>query len=145
MSMTPEGKVKEKVKKLLKSMGIYYHMPVQNGMGSPSLDFICCAWGRYLAIETKAPKEVPTERQKITMQEISTSGGMVFVVRDDETLAMLEATLRLMQPCLSQNLSSGLRVVGPTETSTTSRKRSPKSARNSTSSLSTDAPEGPTA
>lgn len=131
--MTPEGKVKEKVKRLLKRFKVYYHMPVVNGMGSPTLDFICCAWGHYFAIETKAPKEWPTDRQKVTMKEISEAGGFVFVVRDDESLALLEATLELMEPCLAKNLRLGLRAVGPIETTTPSRKRSRKSAPSSTS------------
>lgn len=131
--MTPEGKVKEKVKRVLKRFKVYYHMPVINGMGSPTLDFICCAWGQYFAIETKAPKEWPTDRQKITMKEISEAGGFVFVVRDDESLLLLETTLELMEPCRAKNLRSGLRAVGPIETSTTSRKRSRKSAPSSTS------------
>jgi hypothetical protein len=131
--VTPEGKVKEKVKRLLKRFGIYFHMPVMNGMGAPTLDFVCCAWGQYLAIETKAPKEWPTDRQKITMKEMSESGAFVFVVRDDESLLLLEATLELMEPCHAKNLRLGLRAVGPIETSTTSRKRSRKSAADSIS------------
>lgn len=131
--MTPEGRVKDKVKRLLKRFKVYYHMAVLNGMGSPSLDFICCAWGFYFAIETKAPKEWPTERQKLTMKEISEAGGFVFVVRDDESLLMLEAHLELMEPCLAKNLRLGLQAVGPIETTTPSRKRSRKSAPDSIS------------
>jgi hypothetical protein len=81
---TPEGKVKEQVKKVLKAAGAYYHMPVQNGMGSPTLDFICCFRGAYFAIETKAPGGQPTPRQKHTMYEIEyTGGGVVFVIDGD--------------------------------------------------------------
>ena len=61
---TPEGKVKEKVKKLLKAHGAYYHMPVQNGMGAPSLDFIGCHRGLYYGIETKAGNKQPTPARK---------------------------------------------------------------------------------
>lgn len=94
--MTPEGKVKEKVKKLLKLLGIYYHMPVMNGMGAPTLDFICCFNGKYIAIETKAPGKKPTPRQLITMREIEKAGGWVFVVANDDDLLALEATLRIL-------------------------------------------------
>lgn len=92
---TPEGKVKERVKKLLRSFDIYWHMPVQNGMGAPSLDFICCVRGYYLAIETKAPGKKPTPRQELTMGDISKAGGFVFVVSDDESFERLEAFLNL--------------------------------------------------
>lgn len=78
--MTPEGKVKEQVKKLLKEYGAYYHMPVQNGMGAPTLDFICCFRGRYLAIEAKAPGKLPTPRQLKTMDQIQVAGGFAVAV-----------------------------------------------------------------
>lgn len=93
---TPEGKVKDRVKKLLKSFKcIYYHMPVQNGMGAPSLDFICCVRGYYLAIETKAPGKKPTPRQELTIAAITQAQGFVFVVSDDDSFIQLEAFLNL--------------------------------------------------
>ena len=83
--MTPEGKVKDKVKKLLSAYGAWYHMPVQNGMGKPTLDFTICFCGRFLAVETKAPGEVPTKRQEQTMKEIRAlrAGGVALVVDGD--------------------------------------------------------------
>lgn len=81
--MTPEGLVKERVKRMLKAYGAYWHCPVQNGMGAPSLDFICCFKGRYFAVETKAPGKKPTPRQEITMQQIRDAGGKVFVIDGD--------------------------------------------------------------
>lgn len=94
-AMTPEGKIKEKVKKLLKEYGdeLYYHMPVQNGMGTPSLDFICCYRGHYFAIETKAPDKDLTERQRVTADEMQRAGGTVFRVRDQSDLSTLEMWL----------------------------------------------------
>ena len=90
---TPEGKIKEQVKKVLAKYGVYWHCPVQNGMGSPSLDFICAHYGRYVAIETKAPGKKPTERQWNTMARITAAGGVCFVVHDSVSLAALEAWL----------------------------------------------------
>lgn len=78
--MTPEGKVKDQVKKLLREAGAYYHMPVLNGMGAPTLDIIGCHRGAFFAIETKAPGKKPTERQLQTMEAMSAAGGTVFVV-----------------------------------------------------------------
>lgn len=78
--MTPEGKVKDRVKKLLKEAGAYYHLPVLNGMGAPTLDIIGCHRGAFFAIETKAPGKKPTERQLQTMEAMSAAGGTVFVV-----------------------------------------------------------------
>lgn len=96
--MTPEGKVKEKVKKLLKEFGVYYHMPVQNGMGKPSLDFVCCHKGRFLAIETKTEKGKLTTRQQVTMDEMQAAGAIVLVIRgesDGETFNLLRCFLEL--------------------------------------------------
>jgi len=91
--MTPEGKVKEKVKKLLKAHGAYYHMPVQNGMGAPSLDFIGCHRGLYYGIETKAGNNQPTPRQETTISQIRAAGGLAFVVNEVSGLEELEAWL----------------------------------------------------
>jgi len=96
--VTPEGKVKEKVKKVLKEFGVYYHMPVTNGMGKPSLDFICCHKGRFLAIETKTEKGKLTLRQEATIDEMQKAGAIVLVIRgesDSETFAILRSFLEL--------------------------------------------------
>jgi hypothetical protein len=98
MSRTAEGVIKDQVKALLKKHKVYYHMAVLNGMGAPSLDFICCHDGRYIAIETKAPGKKPTPRQEITMNEIAFAGGFVFVVSCQQELDILEAYLNLIGP-----------------------------------------------
>ncbi len=83
MAQTPEGKVKDRVKKLLKSYGAYYHMVVTNGMGAPTLDFIGCYLGRFFAIETKAHDKYMTARQEITATVIRDAGGVVFLINDE--------------------------------------------------------------
>ena len=94
--MTPEGKVKAQIKKVLEKHGAYYHMPVQNGMGAPTLDFIGCCNGRYIAVEAKAPGKKPTERQEVTMGKIRASGGTCFVVSNADEAAALDAFLTLI-------------------------------------------------
>lgn len=97
--MTPEGKVKNLVKGILDEAKAYYHMPVQNGMGKPSLDFIVCHRGRFIAIETKTAKGDPTLRQKMTMDEMQAAGAIVIVVRgtgDAESLTYLKNMLELI-------------------------------------------------
>lgn len=82
--MTPEGKVKADVKKALAAEGVYYFMPVSNGMGRHGIpDFICCVGGIYLAIETKAGKGKTTALQEREMQHIRDAGGHALVVRED--------------------------------------------------------------
>lgn len=84
---TPEGRVKEKVKKSLgKYKGsIYYNMPVPHGYGRPMLDFVGCFHGRFFAIETKAPGEVPTTRQEGTSEDMRLGDAKVFVIDGDTT------------------------------------------------------------
>ena len=92
MAMTPEGAVKAKVKKLLEAYGCYYLMPVQNGMGSPTLDFLGCHNGRFFSIETKAPGKKPTPRQEVTIKKIQLAKGPAFVIDGD--LSTLELWLQ---------------------------------------------------
>ena len=80
---TPEGAVKAKVRRLLAKYSVYVHAPVMNGMGAPSLDFICCLSGLYFAIETKAPGKKPTPRQEVTIAQIKHARGRVFVIDGD--------------------------------------------------------------
>lgn len=89
MGQTPEGKVKAAVKKLLKKHGVYFYMPVQNGMGVVGIpDFICCIRGHFMAIETKAPgkRNNTTANQKRQLALISEAGGIALVVDDPAQL-----------------------------------------------------------
>lgn len=93
--MTPEGKVKQQVKKLLDTYGAWYFLPVSNGMGRHGVpDFICCHRGVFITIETKAAGKKPTRLQDIEMGNISNAGGVAFVVSGDAGLQELEAALR---------------------------------------------------
>lgn len=88
--MTPEGKVKKKVSALLKERGVYYFMPVQNGMGKPGLDYHCIHKGVGFCVETKAPGGKLTARQELTATEVRDAGGYVFKVEGAGSLAHLE-------------------------------------------------------
>lgn len=85
MAQTPEGKVKDAVKKLLKSRGIWFFMPAANGFGKVGVpDIICCADGKFLAIETKAPgkRNNTTPNQERCIDEIRGAKGWALVVDD---------------------------------------------------------------
>ena len=88
--MTPEGKVKAKVKRALAKMGheCWAFMPVQTGFGAPSLDFMLCVRGRFVAIETKAPGKKLTPLQETTKAAMEAAGAIVLVVWDEDTLAI---------------------------------------------------------
>jgi hypothetical protein len=80
MADTPETKVKARIRGLLKAHGAYWHSPVQNGMGTPALDFHVCHRGRYCSIEAKAHGKHLTPRQELTKRDIEAAGGKVFVI-----------------------------------------------------------------
>lgn len=84
--MKPEAKVKADVKKLLNSYGeeLDHFWPVQNGMGSPSLDCIGCFHGLHFEIETKAPGKRPTARQEQTILKKQKAKSPVFVIDSSE-------------------------------------------------------------
>lgn len=93
MAQTPEGKVKDKIKKYLKSQRIWYYMPVQTGWGVAGIpDFVCCWRGMFLGIETKAPGKLRnvSVHQKRIGGEIIEHGGMWVVV---DSVQMLEEYL----------------------------------------------------
>ena len=83
MATTPEGKVKQKVKEYLKSIGAWYYMPVSNGMGrSGCPDILVCFDGKFLAFETKAPGKINnvTPNQQREIDEITRANGLAHVV-----------------------------------------------------------------
>ena len=90
--MTPEGKVKESIKRKLKALGAWYFMPVSNGMGQVGIpDIICCYKGVFIAIEAKAPgkKSNLTVNQKRVLIEIQNARGFAWVVDDPADIPML--------------------------------------------------------
>ena len=82
--MTPEGKVKAQVKKILDEHGVYYFCPATGGYGRSGIpDFICCFKGKFMAIECKAGVGKLTALQHRELQRIQDAGGECFVVRED--------------------------------------------------------------
>lgn len=92
--MTPEGRVKAAVNRLLdKYKSIYKFMPVPGGFGASSLDYLLCVNGKFVAIETKAPGKKPTDRQRRIAAQIERAGGVVFIIDSADALHPLEAYL----------------------------------------------------
>ena len=98
MANTPEGKVKDKVGKLLRKHGCYYHMPVTGGWGRSALDYIGCHNGLFFSIETKAPGKIPTDRQEQIIAEVERAQGRVFVIDGQAGLEELERWLSSTHP-----------------------------------------------
>jgi Holliday junction resolvase len=81
---TPEKRVKDKVRKLLKEHGVYNFMPATHGYGRSGVpDIIACINGKFLAIETKAGKGTTTALQKRELDLIRKSGGVAMVINED--------------------------------------------------------------
>ena len=96
---TPESKVKEKIKKILKEHGAYYAMPMGTGYGSSGVpDFLCCVNGYFVGIEAKAGKGVPTALQEKNLRDIDKAGGRTLVINEKILeLGTLEAVLENMK------------------------------------------------
>ena len=81
---TPEGRVKEIVRKVLKEYGVWFFSPVSNGMGVHGIpDFVGIFRGKSLMVETKALGRKPTPRQEMQIAAIRAAGGKVFVIDGD--------------------------------------------------------------
>lgn len=94
--MTPESKVKEKVKKLLDSYKprLWYCMPAARVYGKSGVpDFIGVFHGLFFAVETKARNNKPTAMQLMQMGRIEQAQGDTFVITED-TLYKLAGWLR---------------------------------------------------
>lgn len=92
--VTPENKVKAMVRKVLAEFAEFdvgmnvqnlkQFWPVPSGFGASDLDVICCYYGHYFAIETKASGKLPTPRQKLTIAETRAAGGAAFVIDGEQ-------------------------------------------------------------
>lgn len=75
-----EKTVKERVKRMLRNHGAWWHMPVQRGHGASGVDFHVCHKGQFIGIETKRPGKYPTARQELTLEQIKEAGGSTLVI-----------------------------------------------------------------
>ena len=97
--MTPEGKVKAEIKKVLDSCMVWYFCPAANGYGRVGIpDFICCVNGHFLAIEAKANSTkqltAPQERE---IARIHQHGGVAMVVNSVDMTMLKDAVARLKE------------------------------------------------
>jgi|SRR6185369_2299558 len=93
--MTPEGRVKNEVKKQLKALGFYQFWPVQTGLGSKTVDCLACGSGRFIGIETKAPGKKPTPLQEVTLTKIADAGGITLVIDSVDMAKMIPEILNV--------------------------------------------------
>jgi len=94
MAITPEGRVKAKVRALLQKYNVYYFMPATGGYGRSGIpDIVACANGRFVAIECKAGNNVPTALQERELNVIAAAGGYAICV-NEEGLDRLEESIK---------------------------------------------------
>lgn len=94
--MTPEGKVKEKAKRILDSIGAYHFMPATGGYGRSGIpDIVGCLNGVFFAIECKANGGRPTALQLREIDRINVAGGFAIVV-DEGNVSLLESLSKLL-------------------------------------------------
>jgi hypothetical protein len=89
MASTPESKVKDKIKAILKEHGVYYAMPIGTGYGNAGVpDFLCCVDGRFFAIEAKANGGKTTALQDKNLRDIEAAGGITCILNEDNISAL---------------------------------------------------------
>jgi hypothetical protein len=88
MATTPEGKIKNKLDKMLKSEKVWFYSPQAGPFGRAGVpDRVAILEGQFIGIECKADRtKKPTALQLKCMKEIEMAGGKCFVVFDDETI-----------------------------------------------------------
>lgn len=97
MATTPEGKVKDAVRKVLHVLGAYYVMPVTGGYGRQGApDFLVCYEGKFFGIECKAGKGKTTALQDLNLQQIGAAGGFAMVIREDDVAGLGERMKQLI-------------------------------------------------
>jgi hypothetical protein len=77
-------------------------MPVPTGYGRSSVDYLGFLAGFGFAIEAKRDGGKPTARQIGIIENIERAGAMVFVINDDESLAVFEDWCKLRAAVRSQ-------------------------------------------
>jgi Holliday junction resolvase len=84
MAMTPEAKVKKKVKERLNTMGAYFLQPIGTGFGSNGApDIVVCYKKCFIGIECKAGKGKVTALQQDNLKRIVDNGGLAIVINEN--------------------------------------------------------------
>ena len=79
--MTPEGRVKAKLKRHLAEHGYYQYWPVPMGRGSITVDCIACDQGHFVGIECKREGVTkPTPHQAAVMRQMRQAGATTYLV-----------------------------------------------------------------
>lgn len=94
--MTPEGKVKAKIKKFLKDNTLQHWMIIPSAFGATTgvSDFIgILPNGRFFAIEAKAEGKKPTAIQQKFLKAIEDNQGISIVVAGEHEVEKLKGLI----------------------------------------------------
>jgi len=84
MAKTPEGEIKDQVRKILDEMNAYYFFPAANGYGRTGIpDVIACIGGHFVGIECKAGSKQPTALQQRELDNIEKAEGTGILINAD--------------------------------------------------------------
>lgn len=95
--MTPEGKIKALINKVLNKHKAWSFMPVPTGFQAKNIDYIVCCKGWFIAIEAKAPGKQPTSRQDYVLKLIREAGGLTFVIDSEKGVKELDEALGALE------------------------------------------------
>jgi len=90
--VTPEGKVKAQITKVLKEFGVWYFMPQPGPFqkaGIPDYLGILPWSGQFIGIEAKAPGKHGRPTQVQVCEEINKAGGVAIITSDAEKVRAL--------------------------------------------------------
>lgn len=91
--MTPEAKVKKRIKDILQELQCYNFSPIGGAYSSRGVpDIVGCLNGVFFGIEAKAGKGETTALQDRELQRIRDAGGIALVV-NEENIEELKTTL----------------------------------------------------
>lgn len=108
MALTPEGKVKARVKEILKARGVWYCMPRGTTFGRSGIpDFVCCHMGRFFGIETKAGRGKATPLQLRELNDIVAHFGCALIVRE-ANVEQVESLLDFIESNCNVNTYKGI-------------------------------------
>lgn len=86
---TPEGYVKDDVRKYLKGIGAFFFSASTFGYGGSGIPDICaCFAGRFIGIEVKREGKTPTAIQSMRLQNIHRAGGVA--IWGDNAVTIIE-------------------------------------------------------
>jgi hypothetical protein len=107
MAMTPEVKVKHKVRTILTEMQAYWAVPVTGGYGASGVpDILVCLDGFFIGIECKAGKGKVTALQQMNLDNIEKAGGLALVINETNVSQLKELIMTWINTVRTEMLTN---------------------------------------